>query len=256
MLYQIKSYFNFLRHATNQHGVHSPFVYNLVTKCFYDNHHYEAYGVMDRYRNQLYGSKESITVKDFGAGSKVFKGEQRPISGIAKNVGIAPKRQYLLYRLANYFQPDTMLELGTSLGMGTLALGLGYPRGRLTSVEGCPNTADKAKSFLEPYAIAPEIINQEFEGFFKGQMTIPYDLVYLDGHHEKDATLSMFHQLIDGAHNDSLFIFDDIHWSQGMTDAWNTIVQDERVTVSIDTFHWGLVFFRKEQPKQHFKIRL
>ena len=61
---------------------------------------------------------------------------------------------------------------------------------------------------------------------------------------------------LKNVHNDSVIIFDDIYWSKDMTDAWWQIIANEKVTLSIDTFQWGMVFFRKEQPKQHFVIRI
>ena len=62
--------------------------------------------------------------------------------------------------------------------------------------------------------------------------------------------------LLPKTHNDSIFIFDDINWSKGMQEAWNKIKAHPQVSVSIDTFFWGMVFFRKEQVKEHFKIRV
>jgi predicted O-methyltransferase YrrM len=82
------------------------------------------------------------------------------------------------------------------------------------------------------------------------------DLIYFDGNHQKKASLHYFEKLLPLAHNDSIFIFDDIHWSREMEEAWEQIKAHPRVRVSIDTFYWGLVFFRKEQEKEHFTIRL
>ena len=65
-----------------------------------------------------------------------------------------------------------------------------------------------------------------------------------------------FEALLPKATNDTVFIFDDIYWSKGMTEAWETIKQHPKVTVTVDTFFWGFVFFRKEQAKEHFTIRL
>ncbi|MDR9458281.1 MAG: class I SAM-dependent methyltransferase [Salegentibacter sp.] len=83
-----------------------------------------------------------------------------------------------------------------------------------------------------------------------------FDLIYFDGHHTKEATLKYFELLLPTAHNDSVFVFDDIHWSRGMEEAWDIIKKHPEVRVSIDTFHLGLIFFRKEQVKQDFIIRL
>ncbi|MFT7628968.1 MAG: hypothetical protein ACI9OS_002634, partial [Ulvibacter sp.] len=69
MFYQVKSYLKFLVRSTNQHGIHSPFVYKLVTQCFYDKTNYSEYTKLTEYRKLLYKSVESINVTDFGQGS-------------------------------------------------------------------------------------------------------------------------------------------------------------------------------------------
>ncbi|MDD3004552.1 MAG: class I SAM-dependent methyltransferase, partial [Flavobacterium sp.] len=124
MKHLIQSYFRFLWNSTNAHGVHSPFVFNLVTKCFYDTLQYSEYKVLENYRNALLQNKEAIEVTDFGAGSRVFKSNTRTVNQIAKNAGISAKRAELLFRLMHYFQPKNVLEIGTSLGLATSALAL------------------------------------------------------------------------------------------------------------------------------------
>ena len=106
MLQQIKSYLNFLYHSKNEHGVHSPFVFNLVTKCFYDKKQYPEYAILKNYRKSLLQNKNTIEVTDFGAGSRVFKSNTRQIAKIAKTAGITPKRAELLFRITKYFQPE------------------------------------------------------------------------------------------------------------------------------------------------------
>ena len=114
MLFQIKSYIKFLWHSKNEHAVHSPFVFHLITKCFYDKElngieQAKQYAVLKEYRNFLLENKNTIEITDFGAGSKVFKSNTRKISKIAKTAGIRPKRAQLLFRITNYFQPKTIL---------------------------------------------------------------------------------------------------------------------------------------------------
>ncbi|MFZ0597916.1 MAG: class I SAM-dependent methyltransferase, partial [Flavobacterium sp.] len=82
-----------------------------------------------------------------------------------------------------------------------------------------------------------------------------FDLIYFDGNHSKKATLAYFELLLITITNDSVWIFDDIHWSQEMEEAWEIIKKHPKVTVTIDTFQWGFVFFRYEQEKEHFVIR-
>jgi len=234
-------------------------VYNLVTKCFYDKKNYPEYSILKNYRNSLLQNKNTIEVTDFGAGSRVFKSNTRAINQIAKNAGISPKRAELLFRIVNYFQPSTILEIGTSLGLATSAMYLGNSDAKITSLEGCPNTMAIAKSQCEFENLNNiEFINTEFSSYLNNFQlpTSNFQLIYFDGNHSKKATLDYFELLQPTITNDSVWIFDDIHWSKDMEEAWQTIKNHPKVSVTIDTFQWGIVFFRSEQEKEHFVIRV
>ena len=268
MLFQIKSYLKFLWHSKNEHAVHSPFVFNLVTKCFYDtkpkpdpsgSEQAKQYEVLKNYRNSLLKNKNTIEVTDFGAGSKVFKSNTRQISQIVKTAGISTKRAELLLRITNYFQPETILEIGTSLGLASSALALGNPKAKITTLEGCPNTMAIAQNQLQLFNINNvELVLTEFDEYLQSQNLISniFNLIYIDGNHSKKATLEYFELLLPTITNETVWIFDDIHWSSEMEEAWEIIKIHPRVTVTIDTFQWGMVFFRQEQPKEHFVIRV
>ncbi len=267
MLFQIKSYFKFLWYSKNEHAVHSPFVYNLVTKCFYDNktkpdpsgsEQAKQYAILKEYRKSLLDNKKTIEVIDFGAGSKVFKSNNRQIAKIAKNAGISPKRARLLFRIVKYFQPKTILELGTSLGLATSALALGNPKAKIITLEGCPETANQCQLQFQKFNFNNvSLVLTEFRSYFNSFQlkTENCQLIYFDGNHSKTATLNYFELLLPTICNDSVWIFDDIHWSKDMEEAWEIIKSHPKVTVTIDTFQWGIIFFRQEQAKEHFVIR-
>ena len=256
MNHLIKSYIKFLFNSKNEHGVHSPFVYDLVTKCFYDKTNYSEYKVLKNYRKALLENKNTIEVTDFGAGSRIFKSNTREIGKIASTAGITLKNAELLFRIVRYFQPTTILEIGTSLGLATSALLLGNENAKITTLEGCPNTITIAKSQLQNLSNNINFINSEFSNYLKSFDLRPstFDLIYFDGNHSKQATLDYFNLLLPTITNDSIWIFDDIHWSSEMEEAWKIIQNHSKVTVTIDTFQWGIVFFRKEQKKEHFTI--
>jgi predicted O-methyltransferase YrrM len=162
--------------------------------------------------------------------------------------------------------------------MGTLAMKLGAPKATITSIEGCPNTFDFTKNNIERWlgVALPEfkklksdqiqLKNSSFGEYFvklnidkdaqQTKSSQKFDLIFLDGHHDGTATLDYFEQIKNLAHQDSLVIIDDIHWSKSMTAAWHKIIKDPQVTASIDTYFWGLIFFRKEQAKEHFVVRV
>ena len=259
MLKIIKSYLNFLWNSKNEHGVHSPFVFNLVTKCFYDKKQYPEYSILKNYRNSLLQNKNTIEVTDFGAGSRVFKSNTRAINQIARNAGISKRRAELLFRITNYFQSESILEIGTSLGLATSALLLGNVKSKISTIEGCYNTLYVAQKQFEEFGFKNiTSINTEFSSYLKNYQLaiINYQLIYFDGNHSKEATLEYFELLLPTINNETVWIFDDIHWSPAMEAAWEIIKNNPKVTVTIDTFQWGIVFFRTEQPKEHFVIRV
>ena len=258
MLQQINSYIKFLYHSKNEHGVHSPFVFDLITKCFYDTTKYSEYTILKNYRNSLSANKNTIEVTDFGAGSRVFKSNTREISKIAKTAGISSKNAKLLFRIVRYFQPKEILEIGTSLGIATSALSLGNTSSKLITLEGCPKTQNQCQLQLQKFNIKNvECINTEFSSYLKNSQlrTSNFELIYFDGNHSEKATLEYFELLLPTITNNSVWIFDDIHWSAEMENAWEIIKKHPKVTVTIDTFQWGIVFFRAEQQKEHFIIR-
>ncbi len=258
MLFQLKSYLKFLIKSTNQHGVHSPFVFNLVTKCFYTKTNIQKVVILIQFRKQLLHNNKTINVTDFGKGSKIFKSNNRKISKIAKVAGISKKRSELLIRIVEYFKSTQILEIGTSLGIGTACLSLGNLNSQITTLEGCTNTSNIALNQFKKFNL--KNINISIGDF---KVTLPkslsnktYDLIYFDGNHQKKSTIDYFEQCLKTIHNESVFIFDDIHWSKEMLEAWQYIKSHPKVTVTIDTFFWGIVFFRKEQTKEHFVLRI
>jgi predicted O-methyltransferase YrrM len=177
---------------------------------------------------------------------------------IAKTAGITSKRAELLFRITNYFQPGSILEIGTSLGLASSALSLGNPKAKITTLEGCPETAKIAQNQFRQFGLTNvNSVVTEFESYLNDLEleALNFKLIFFDGNHSKKATLAYFEMLLPTVINETVWIFDDIHWSSDMEQAWEMIKKHPKVTVTIDTFQWGLIFFRREQPKEHFIIR-
>ena len=240
------------------HGIHSPFVYKLLRKAIEGKQKSDKFTEIEACRKEFLRESETIKVTDYGAGSKGSKSNERQIKNIAKNALTRKKYTKLLFRLVHYFQPQNILEFGTSLGITTMYLSVGNPNAKVTTMEGCNNIsmlAQKNFNKLNLKNISVETGNFDviLPNILKNSAKL--DFVFFDGNHKKEPTLRYFENCLPFKHNDSVFIFDDIHWSNEMEAAWNEIKSHKETVVTIDLFFFGLVFFRKEMTKQDFVIK-
>ena len=243
----------------SRHGIHSPFVYRLVDEVIYDFRAKKVYGEVEAIRAELLSDNSVITVTDLGAGSHVNNNRQKRIGDIAKNALKPPKLAQLLYRLVADLQPQNMIELGTCLGTTSLYLKKAAPDARLYTLEGCPETAGIAAEIFKKAEINDiKLITGNFDDTLPGVINSldQLDFVFVDGNHQKDATLKYFEWCLPKVHENTLLIFDDIYWSEGMKEAWEIIKAHSQVTVTVDLFWIGLVYFKKGREKEDFLIKI
>ena len=245
--------------AKNRHGIHSPFIYRLVDNVIYDFSSKDIYAGVEKIRGQLLIDNRMITVTDLGAGSHVNNNRQKRISDIAKSALKPPKLAKLLYRLGAEMKPEYIVELGTCLGVTTLYLQKAAAAATLYTLEGCPETSRIAGETLQHGGVSnAKLVTGNFDDMLPGVIeALPQlDFVFVDGNHQKDATLKYFEWCLPKVHENTLLIFDDIYWSQGMKEAWATIKAHPSVTVTIDLFWIGLVFFKKGRVKEDFLVKI
>jgi len=252
---------DYLKHrltAKSRHGTHSPFVYKLTDEVIYDFSSKKPYAAIEQQRKKLLNDDRSVTVTDLGAGSHLNKNRTKKVSQLAKNALKTPRLAQLIYRLVAFHQPKNVIELGTCLGVTTAYLAKANPEAKVLTIEGCPETAAIANENFKDLKL-PNI--QLEVGNFNELLPIAIDqeatldVVYIDGNHTKAATLQYFEWCLPKLNEESLLIFDDIYWSEGMKEAWTVIKNHPSVTVTIDLFWIGLVYFKTDQAKEHFKIK-
>ena len=214
---------------------------------------------MNRVHRRYARRKDRIETTDYGvgAGNGEFTTRITTVGSLVRKRSHTRKQLEFLYRMSRYFKPANILEFGTAAGISALYLGKGYPEARIITLEGCMGLASVARKSFAKREVNAEVEVGEFSAIvdhvLKGFETL--DMVFFDGNHRKEATLEYFQKCAGLATPNSVFMFDDIHWSAGMQSAWKRIKLDERVTLTIDLFWIGLVFFREGVEKQDFVIR-
>ncbi len=251
-------YLKHIKNANNRHGVHSPFVYNLIDEVIYNFKDNEDYVEIENLRKKLLKNQNYLTITDLGAGSHINNNKQKKVKQIAKNALKPKKLAQLIYRLVKHNKPTNAIEFGTCLALTTAYISKAAPLANIITMEGCPQTATLASQNLNPLkANNVEVLVGDFnQNLPEILSTLPQvDFVFVDGNHQEKATINYFELLLPKAHENSLFIFDDIYWSAGMKKAWQQIKQHPQVTLTIDLFWIGLVFFKTDREKEHFKVQ-
>lgn len=258
-LHIIQSYIAYLLKAKNKHDIHSPFVFDFICNVLKKKSNELDFDTISQIRKILNSNTNTIMVEDFGAGSHTTTLNERRICDIAKNAGRNEKFGKLLYRIIQKYNYTTAIELGTSLGLGTMYIASAMKNGSVITLEGSKNIAAVAKQNFEQ----SNLFNiEQILGNF--DQTLPQilknidkvDLFFIDGNHRMEPTIRYFYECISHLSHNGMMIFDDIHWSKEMSIAWQEIHKDKRVTLSIDLFYFGIVMTNTDfLEKQHFVLK-
>lgn len=250
----LKYYFK----AQTKYNIHSPFVFDFAENVLDDNRWFYAFTEVEEMRALLKTEKIPLEISDYGAGSQVSSRKTRTISSLTKHSATSPVFCRILFRLIQFYKPETLLELGTSMGVSTLYQAYASRSSTLITIEGCPVISEQAEENFELMEVDNiEVVTGKFEDQLPKvlERLDSLDYVFVDGNHRKEPTIQYFEWCLGKANEQSVFVFDDIHWSLEMESAWREIQNHPKVTLSIDLFFFGIVFFRKEfKTKQHFTI--
>ncbi len=286
----LRRFLKFYARAKTKYNVHSPFVFEFVTNVIEDDRRFYVFQEAEILRQRLLDSEECVEVTDFGAGSHIDGvKKQRKISTIAASA-LSPAFQCeWLFKICNTYKPLNIIELGTSLGVSTLYLSKGAPENSsILTLEGSPQIARIAQRHFNWYDEAFQKFGLRFhntksieENKYKQNKIDPFkqhkitiiegnfdetlqlaldrfktlDLCFIDGNHRYEPTIAYFEKCLAHIHDNSILIFDDIHWSDDMEKAWEAIQSHPSVRLTVDLFWCGIVFFRNEnREKEHFSL--
>lgn len=241
------------------HGIHSPFVFDFIDQVLNDKTNHPCYSLIENVRKKLLKDESVIDVEDLGAGSAVLTTKRRQVKQIARSSLKPRKYSQLLFRIAKYYQCRTMVELGTSFGITSAYLASADPAAKLLTCEGAACIAAIARRNFDELKLKNiHLAEGDFDHTLPTLLSSMWqvDLAFIDGNHRRLPTLNYFQQLLDHSTASTILIFDDIHWSDEMEQAWETIKKHPSVTLTIDLFFIGLVFVNPDfKVPQHFILR-
>jgi len=233
-------------------------VYDFYQNVLKDDRYFYAFEAIEGLRQQLLTSQEQIEVTDFGVGSKMNKSNTRTIGQIANTASIPKSKGELLFKIVDHYKPGMIVELGTSLGLSTLYLSLSDTHNKVLTFEGCNHLSSLAIKHFNSFNLKNiEIVSGKIQETLLLRLNDieKIDLLFMDAHHAFEPSIAFFETCLTKLNQNSCVVMDDIYWSKGMFRAWEHIRQYPEVSVSIDLFHLGILFMKKNQAKEHFILR-
>jgi predicted O-methyltransferase YrrM len=255
-IYRVKAYLRYLWQGHSRYLIHSPFVFSFINEIMRDGRHFYEFDQLSHLKAKLLQNRTPLHIKELGGGPQ--KGAARTISvkELVSKTALPEKYGKLLFRMVNHFQPHSILEIGAGSGISTAYLSCARKKAHIITLEGNEETAALAKANFQALNLENiSLLKGNFDDCLPGALQTlgKLDLAFIDGNHTPEATLRYFRQCLEYSHGDTILIFDDINWSEGMNRAWMEITRHERVKLSIDLYKLGIVFFREEFKKQEYK---
>ena len=266
----------FLRHlltarSTAGHGVHSPFVFDFLTQVVRGKGDVLIMGEVESLRREMLSDRRTVRVTDLGSGSTVNKGEERRVSRIASVAALPQRQAALLSRIAASLRgvtprgdkgpgpgdPGIILELGSSLGISTLALALAAPERRVITVEGCPETAAIARENLKNHGASnATVLNLEFSAAleFLIKEGLKVSFAFIDGNHRGTA-LTEYVSEIASMGEEMIIVADDIRHTKEMFLAWRSVESSGIAAVTMETLRLGILFIKHGITPGRYRIR-
>lgn len=254
--FQFQTYFTYWLDAVNRHSLHSPFFFDFYTRVVAPKPHPTRLQTLESIRASLLQNTTRLTIQDLGAGPQQGQTTARTVQSIART-SISPERfAHLYHRIVRHFGHTHVVELGTSLGLNTLYLAAAGAQ--VTTFEGAPEVAGIARGvFAQQPAARIRLMEGDITNTLPAYLasSAKVDLAFVDANHRYEPTVRYFQQLLQKVHAQSMLIFDDIHYTPEMQQAWEEMRRHPLVYGSADLYRCGILFFDPSLNKQHVVLQ-
>ena len=257
-IHSLKHYLKYALFSKSKFKIHSPFVFAFITQILEDKG--SEYKALRDKLNQYYKENkiQVSTEGNAGEGSQSLGKRTMSASSFSNKVGLPSKYGKVLHGLIRENNIHSVIELGTSLGISTSYLSSNAAV-NVKTIEANKQVLDVTRQAYQEIGNSKSIhfIHARFDTVLDDlcKAGLANTLIFIDGDHNKEALIRYFNSCLPFIEESTILVFDDIYWSEGMTDSWHEIFQHKKVKLSLDIFRMGIVFFKHtNKEKQHFQV--
>jgi len=207
------------------------------------------------YRKRLRSENGKFTFNEFGAGNRLGTRQKKTVRKIAKKSATSKRNGKKLYKLVDFFDPEIIIEMGTSLGIGTLYICHAAKGKKIVTIDANKDVQEIARREIQKKGFNNiDFVNATFDDVVEKVLKLTKEkktLVFIDGNHRYSPTLKYFDLCLKHLADGSVLIFDDIHWSKGMQQAWEKIIRSDKIKFTMDMFYLGLTIIGKKEIQSH-----
>lgn len=233
--------------ATTKYKIHSPFAFQFLTEVLEDNRYYHFFGVIETYRRNLLANSELIPT---GSG-------QRTINALTKSGELEETYGQVLFKAVHLYKPDTIVEIGTGLGISTLYQATPASSTKVFTFETNTTLTKKTQQFFRQLMRKNiTIINNKNETTLEETLLKigSIDFVFFN-HFEVNKGIELFETILKFAQTNTIIAFRTPYGNPLRTQLWEQLKKHPSVRMSIDIFGLGFLFFRSQQKEvEHFKM--
>jgi len=219
-------------------GVHSPFIYNLITKVIEEKTPYYFFDDIENFRKELLS-------------------RENPLNTLTADETQHKNYGALLFRLVNFFKCRNVLQIGTSTGVMSLYLALPLRNScKCYALEERPGLTQSVRTFAENYSLTNLHLT---EGAYAENLlklnsdNASFDFIFINTRGDSDKTNETFRLVETFIYQNTVMVIDNIRQNKAIKNIWQEIKNRSDVTLTIDLFSLGLVFFNTQLHKQHHK---
>lgn len=203
------------------HGIHSPFVFNLITKVIEEKNPYHIYDDIELILNDM-----SLKQKKLDKNNK------------------------LLFKLVNYFGSRRILEIGSGYGINSLCLTAPSKGIECICIESCEKKIDSATKVYHRWDRNITLIRTNN----LPEISDKQDCIFIDLANYNNLPPNLNQYLLNLSYDKTFIIIKGIRTNKRHQMLWRRIKDIETRTVALDLFNTGIIFFDTRLYRWNYKI--